>query len=217
VTGLRQKITPQIGGRCSLSVEAGLYKGKYPTRMEDCKDDLWAFAHPMRKGGLLPLYREMAVTLLCEEQNCHLWAQATVVRSDMTSSVPLLWVRPEGDVERIQRRRFVRVTCLLEAQAFCLDREDRSPLQGGWFVGKVFDISLGGMRLRFPRKAVFGREDELLVRLELDEPYWTVTKVMRRSDGNEGTSEAGLEFQALPRVVEKALLDFIRRQELLKR
>lgn len=212
----RQQV-PQIGGRCFLTVQAGLYKGKYPTRMEDVKDDLWAFAHPMRKGALLPLYREMAVTLLCEEQSCHLFAHATVVRSDMTGTVPLLWVRPEGNVERIQRRRFVRVPCLLDMMAFCLDFEEKNPLKGRWFAGKAADISLGGIRFRCSRSAVFGEEDELFLCLALSEPFWVVTKVIRRSDLPDDVCEAGLEFQALPRVVEKALLDFIRRQELQKR
>lgn len=212
----RQAVMPRIGGRCLLSVEAGLYKGRYPSRLEDGTEELWAVAHPMRKGALLPLYRDMSVTLLCEEPACHLFARATVIRSDVTVAVPLLWLRLEGDVERIQRRRFLRVPCLLDVQAFCLDMEERSPLQGCWFSGKLADISLGGTRLRFSEKVPFESEDELLLRLELEVPFWVVTKVVRRSDG-DGASEAGLEFQALPRVVEKALLDFIRRQELQKR
>ena len=213
----RQTAMPQLGGRCFLSVEAGLYKGRYPSRLEDSNSDLWAIAHPMRKGGLLPLYRDMAVTLLCEEATCHLYVRATVVRSDVTALVPLLWVRPEGEVERIQRRRFLRVPCLLDVQAFCLDLEERSPLEGHWFTGRLVDVSLGGTRFRFSEKVRLEEDQELLLRLELEDPFWVVTKVVRRSSSSDGVFEVGLEFQALPRVVEKALLDFIRRQELQKR
>jgi c-di-GMP-binding flagellar brake protein YcgR len=56
----------RIGSKVLLFNEAGLYKGTYPSRVEDVKGDLIGLSHPLLRGALLPVLRNVELKLKVE-------------------------------------------------------------------------------------------------------------------------------------------------------
>ena len=134
----------KVGARADIHIDAGLYKGHYPSRLEDIQGELLALSHPFLRGALLPIYKDMQFEVIFEDERSPVAVRASAVRSDLASPAPLLWVRPVGEPIRIQRRRFLRVPCLLKGAFFPLDVEARSPMRGEWRGGGGLRHSLGG-------------------------------------------------------------------------
>lgn len=203
----------RVGSKGDFRVDAGLYKGHYPTRVEDFREDVVVLAHPLFRGALLPVYRDMECELLVEEERAPLRVRVVVVRSDLRGAVPLLWVRPLGKPEKVQRRRFLRVGCFFELPLFPLDVEQRSPLEGQWLTAQAVDVSLGGLRFRLEHPMTLHGQDRFLLRLPLGQAEYPVSvKLMRVGRFGEAW-DVGAEFESLPRCAEKQLIDFIRVQE----
>jgi c-di-GMP-binding flagellar brake protein YcgR len=208
-----------IGARADVRIDAGLYKGHYPSRVEELAVDAVGLAHPMLRGVLLPIYRDMTFQLLVEAERVPLLMRATALRSDLRGVVPLLWGRVTGEIERIQRRRFLRVPWMREVFLFPLDLEVRSPLEGRWFPALALDLSLGGMRVRVQQNRGYEKGDRFLVRIPLfPGESWMVGKLMRLTvDAAVPGIDAGVEFESVTRQTEKVLLDLIRQQERVGR
>lgn len=205
----------KVGTRVDIRIDAGLYKGYYPSRLEDIEGELLALSHPFLHGALLPIYRDMQFEVLFKEGNSPLLVRASALRSDLSSRVPLLWVRPLGEVIHIQRRRFVRVPCFLKARFFPLDVEARSPMRGEWRECDVVDISLGGANLRMSEARGLRTEDRILLSLAIEgNSLMLVAKIVRLQEREDGLKEAAVEFESLFPLAERALIKFIRKQEL---
>ncbi|MCX7828437.1 MAG: flagellar brake protein [Thermanaerothrix sp.] len=213
-----EKIGLPVGAKGEFKVEDGLFKGTYPTRLEDQREDMLGLAHPMFKGALLPVYRDMECELVAEDNRSPVRVSCVVVRSDITGTVPMLWVKMFGPPERIQRRRYLRVPCLREFRLFPIEAEARSPLSGRWLKGTAVDMSLGGVRFRMDYPYRLSHGDRFLCMLPLgDRPFPGLIKVMRADKTSDGLWDCGGAFEAVPRWAEKYIIEFIRTQELNSR
>ncbi len=205
----------RVGARADIHIDAGLYKGHYPSRLEDIEGELLALSHPLLRGALLPVYRDMQFEVMFEDERSPILMRASAVRSDLASSVPLLWVRPIGELLRVQRRRFLRVPCLLKGAFFSLDVEARSPMRGEWRECDVLDISLGGAKLRSSDMRGLAAGDRVLLSLAIEgSPFMFVAKIVRLQESPDGLKEIAVEFESLFPLAETALIRFIRKQEL---
>ena len=115
-----------IGSRMELGIADGLYKGNYASRLEDLSSSgdglpLLGVAHPMFKGALLPMSRNLELTLRIEASGYFYQSEGQIVRHVINARIPLLWLALKGPLERTQRRMFVRVSCMIRAQAFLLE------------------------------------------------------------------------------------------------
>ncbi|MCF7935506.1 MAG: PilZ domain-containing protein [Synergistales bacterium] len=218
---LESKFLKRIKNKVTLEMQTGLFKGQYISDLEDIREGLLALAHPMYKGGLLRLYRGVTLEVTVEGDPTPLRVKAEVVRSDLSGNLPLLWVRPVGEVEKHQRRAFVRVPCLMKSRFYNLSREDEKPLSGSWKEGKVLDISLGGMRLQHKSHGktdgIFQKEEMGLFTLNIEEsPFLVLGRAMWVPQPNEeGMQDVGVAFTVVPVAVSKRLQQYIRQQELL--
>ncbi|ACZ19543.1 type IV pilus assembly PilZ [Thermanaerovibrio acidaminovorans DSM 6589] len=207
-----------VGAKAEFKVHDGLFKGTYASRVEDLRDGMVALAHPMFKGGLLPVYRDMECEVISEDSRSPMRGSCVVVRSDLSSPVPLLWVRISGPVERVQRRRYLRVSCVKEFRVFPLEVEHRSPLSGRWLRAVGVDLSLGGIRFRLAFPYRLSREDSFLGMLPFGEAgvpaVLRLTRVERTADG---LLDCGSSFESIPGWSEKYIIEFIRTQELNSR
>ena len=82
-----------IGSRMELGIADGLYKGNYASRLEDLSSSedgllLLGVAHPMFKGALLPMARNLELTLRIE-------ASGNFYQSEARSDPPFV-AGPEG-------------------------------------------------------------------------------------------------------------------------
>ena len=228
-----------IGSRMELGIADGLYKGNYASRLEDLSPSedglpLLGVAHPMFRGVLLPMARNLELTLRIEAVGCFYQGEAQIVRHVMNGRIPLLWLALEGPLERTQRRMFVRVPCRIKAQAYLLEVEPEGedtvgeegappppPPESCWFPVVLQDISLGGVGVAVHRtEASYLRERGryLLQVFIADSEFFLVchlVKVFSVSEG--GDIEAGMAYEGLPAFTEKLMGTFIRQQELSSR
>ena len=204
-----------IGSKVVINLTSGLYKGSYPSRIEDVKDNLVAVSHPLFKNALVPLYRDTILELVMYEKQPPTMIPMKVLRRSISGNVSLLWLVPAGDPVKIQRRRYARVQCNVDILFFPLSLEEMFPMVGRWEKASCVDISLGGMRLRTKMKDMgldVGHRVYLWVNLS-SENIFLISNIARIVD--EGVfREMGLQFEGYPRFVEKRLIRFIRDKEL---
>ncbi len=208
-----------IGAKATLSIDAGLYKGVYPSRIEDVKDGMIALSHPLMKGALLPVLRNVQLKLKVETDEGIFQAGAAVARGFSQGGIPLLWVTPVSDALRVQRRYFVRVPCLLKTGLFRLEGDRLQPDKEIWKEVTATDISLGGVgfSLFHPHNSHIHPQDRYLVNIALqDRSFFLTGKIVKKIETVEST-QYGISFDSIPGCVEKFLGNFIRQQELAGR
>lgn len=91
-----------IGSKVVINVTSGLYKGSYPSRIEDVKDNLVAVSHPLFKNALVPLYRDTILELMMYEKQPPTMIPMKVLRRSMSGNVSLLWLVPAGNPSRFK-------------------------------------------------------------------------------------------------------------------
>jgi len=204
-----------ISSKVVINVTSGLYKGSYPSRIEDVKDDLVAVSHPLFKNALVPLYKDTLLELVMYDKQPPTMIPMKVLRRGMSGNVSLLWLVPAGSPVKIQRRRYARVLCNVDLLFFPLSLEEAFPMVGRWERATCVDISLGGMRMRMKTKEMaldVGHRTYLRLNL-VSENIFLISDIVRLMDGGEFL-EMGLQFEGYPSFVEKRLIRFIRSKEL---
>jgi len=208
-----------IGSKVSLVIDAGLYKGTYPSRIEDVDEESIGLAHPMMRGALLPVHRSVQLKMSVEAGGALFFSLVSISKGLVRENLPLLWVTPVGEARKIQRRLFVRVPCLLKTGLFRLEGEDYRPEKEEWTYVNAKDISLGGIGFSVPREKapLFPERARFLVDLVLQgKKYLLVGKIVKIIPKSESL-ELGVAFEGMPVFAEKPLGSFIRQQELAGR
>lgn len=202
------------GIKGEIVINAGLYKGRYLSRVEDVRGDKVGFAHPLLKAAPLPAYRDMNFVFILEDTGALFEFPMAVRRMETKTGIPILWARLLGYPKRVQRRSFLRVSCLWDVEIFQLTNEQNAPMEEKWFGAQIIDISLGGYRFRVKNGVNFDDGDKVLVRFMLTgKEYFLIGRVSRIIPKKK-SREVGVELDSLPVVVEKRLFEFVRQQEI---
>ncbi|PIE54283.1 MAG: hypothetical protein CSA35_07020 [Dethiosulfovibrio peptidovorans] len=213
------KMSPDfIGSKVMVAVISGLYKGEYPSRLEDALDDIWKLAHPLLSGALVPFYKGVEVQLSVHVAGIVCHVTGIVMGTVRDGLVPLLLVRLVGDVERVQRRRFFRVPCALEVDINLL-KPPQEVLSSSWTKAVICDLSLGGVRLIVKDEALYARGDRVLLRFSVnDESLFLPAHILsKRRNSDQVDTSLGVGYDFLPGMVEKFLGKFIRKRDLALR
>ncbi len=208
-----------IGSKVSLVIDAGLYKGTYPSRVEDVDEEAIGLAHPMMRGALLPVHRNVQLKMSVEAGGALYFSVVSISKGLVRDTLPLLWVATVGEARKIQRRLFVRVPCLMKIGFFPLEGENYKPEKEEWVYVNAKDISLGGVGFTVPheKERFFPEKTRFLVEIVLQEKkYLLVGKLVKKMPKNE-LLELGMAFEGVPGFVEKPLGGYIRQQELAGR
>ena len=116
----RKQLESLIGSKMDLVITSGLYKGNYPSALQEIDNDMIGVADPTLKGAFLPALRGTELLMKIETAHCIYQAVATVTRSTLNTTIPLLWLKTVSSLEKVQRRMFVRVPTSIKADAFFL-------------------------------------------------------------------------------------------------
>ena len=214
------KLKPGLKGE--IVINAGIYKGRYATRIEDLREDgTVGLAHPLLKGALLPTYRDMNFLLSIEDGGALYVFDMCVRRLDTQTGLPILWATVLGEPERVQRRQFLRVSCLWEISIFHLDVEAKAPQSSRWLGARAIDISLGGCRFRLSGETAgdlrFESGERIFVRFDLaGREHFQLGRTSRITHAAR-VWEVGVVFDSVPLSVEKKLFEYIRQQEIMGR
>lgn len=221
----RSMLEALIGAKAELVISSGLYKGNYPSRIEELENGLVGVAHPMIRGALLPALRSTELLLKIEADNCFYQATTVALRSTVNVTIPLLWLKLGTVLEKVQRRMFVRVPSALKTEIFFLGfdadlTEGVSFPPKEWFPGKLSDISLGGVgiSIRDPDNIYCLEGGRYLLRLNIGgTSFFLVSKLVKVLKKVEGQAEVGMSYEGLAAFTEKTMGAYIRQQELMTR
>jgi c-di-GMP-binding flagellar brake protein YcgR len=211
----------EVGIKGEIVINAGIYKGRYASRVEDTKEEIVGLAHPLMGGALLPAYRDLNFDFVMEDGSALYVFPMSVRRVDMQSGLPIMWANLLDYPKRIQRRQFLRVSCFWNILVYHMGQEIAAPMSAKWLPARAIDISLGGYRFRISREEAgdlsFESDDRILVHFTLsDKPYilpGRATRIVRTPT----LWEVGIGFDSLSASMEKKLFEFIRQQEILWR
>jgi c-di-GMP-binding flagellar brake protein YcgR len=211
----------QPGKKGEISINAGIYKGRYPSLVEDIKTDAVGLAHPLMKGALLPAYRDMNFTFTLDDGAALYVFDMSVRRVETQPGPPILWANVNAYPKRLQRRQFLRISCFWNIKVFHLESEMKNPMSAAWLPAKAIDISLGGYRFvinrNLARDVNFEMGDRMFVRFDLASveqlQLGRISRIVRKKD----ILEIGVGFDALPVSTEKKLFEYIRQQEIMFR
>jgi c-di-GMP-binding flagellar brake protein YcgR len=211
----------EIGVKGEIVINAGIYKGRYASRVEDTKGDTVGLAHPLMGGALLPAYRDLNFNFIMEDASALYVFEMSVRRVDMQSGLPIMWANLLDYPKRIQRRQFLRVQCLWNVLIFHMGQELSEPMSAIWLSAKAIDISLGGYRFRLTNEEAkgitFESDDRVLVFFTLSDKQYMLQGRTTRIVHTREAWEVGVGFDALSSTMEKKLFEYIRQQEILWR
>ena len=211
----------QVGVKGDIVINAGVYKGRYQTWIEDIKDDAVGLIYPHIKDNLLPIYRDLQFEFIMEDSGALYVFEMFVNRVQLHGGNTILWARQAGYSKRIQRRQFLRVECFFDIMIFHLGYEARKPMSSKWHPAKAIDISLGGYRFKLSKAdaggLTFKTDDLILLLFTLSEQQYMLSGRGTRIVQTEDMWEVGVGFDSVPASVEKKLFGYIRKQEMLSR
>ena len=211
----------QVGVKGDIVINAGVYKGRYSTWVEDVKEESVGLAYPLVKGTLLPIYRDLEFEFIMEDGSALYVFDMSVKRVEMQGSFSILWARQLDYPRRIQRRGFLRVSCFWDIMIFHMGYETDNPMTSRWHPAKAIDISLGGYRFKVSKADVgdltFDSDDRILVLFTLAEQQYMMSGRGTRIVQTDKMWEVGVGFDSMPSSLEKKLFEFIRQQEMLTR
>jgi c-di-GMP-binding flagellar brake protein YcgR len=211
----------QVGVKGEIVINAGIYKGRYASRVEDMKGDIVGFAHPLMSGALLPAYRDLNFDFIMEDGSALYVFDMAVRRVDMQSGLPIMWAYHLDYPKRIQRRNFLRVSCLWNIMIYHVGRELKEPMSSKWLPAKAIDISLGGYRFKLTKgdagDLTFEPDDRILVVITLSDKQYLLSGRTTRIVKSGDSWEIGIGFDSLSSNMEKRLFEYIRQQEIMWR
>ena len=211
----------QVGLKGEIVINAGVYKGRYPTWIEEIKDKVAGFSYPIIKGALLPLYRDLEFEFIMEDSSALYIFEMSVRRVETRGNIAILWAEQLDYPRRIQRRGFLRVPCFWDILIFPLEYEKKKPMSSRWHPAKAIDISLGGYRFKLSKAEArglrFETNDRILILFTLLEKRYMLCGKGTRIEQTADAWEVGVGFDSLPSNLEKKLFEYIRQQEMLLR
>ena len=211
----------QIGVKGEIVINAGIYKGRYKSSVEDFKDEIVGFSHPFLGGGMLPVYRDLEFQFIMEDGSALYIFDMSVKRVERQGGFAIMWASRHDYPKRIQRREFLRVPCFWDIMVFHLGYEMSKPMFSKWHPAKAIDISLGGYRFKINKADIsdmtFETDDSILVLFTLSEKQYMLSGKGTRIIQTADLWEVGVVFDSMPASLEKKLFGFIRQQEMLMR
>ena len=218
-------LSKSIGNKVELFCRSGINKGTYPSSLMDLKDGFVGVAQPMHKGSWVQMSGLELILIIKSDGNM---IEAPIVSRGTTFEglIPILWVEIVGDVNRVQRRSFVRIPCRLEASCCFLEiysdtRETKpDPDSGsykGWVPIIVNNVSLGGIAATIKRgfDNNFYKKGRYLLAINFGGGLMFLNLLLRNISNNNHNEVAGaFAFGGLSVYQDKMIGNYVRQQEL---
>jgi len=209
----------QVGVKGEIVIGAGVYKGRYASRVEDIRGEIVGFAHPFIKGALMPAYKDLDFDFVMEDGGALYVFEMSVKKVERQGNFAIMWAYQLDYPRRIQRREFLRISCIWDIMIFHLGREMSEPMSSRWRPAKAMDISLGGYRFKLNKAEAggltFETDDKILMFFTLSDKQYILPGRGTRIIQTALSWEVGVGFDSLPSSMEKKLLEYIRQQEIL--
>ncbi|MCY6354020.1 flagellar brake protein [Clostridium sp. ZS2-4] len=183
----------------------------YTCDVQDVKDGHLAVSIPIRDNQYLPLQKGERIDVLYYEGTC-LYEFSSVVSARQRSNIPLLWIVIPKRVKKIQRRKYVRVSVLINVKwavipkEFLFNKENFSKLK--FFEGTAVDLSGGGLRLIIKHKVEMNT-DLIMVLPFNDSGMLVKGKVMRLDQDEMKNIICGINFVEVKASEQEKIIGYV--------
>lgn len=162
----------------------------YKSKIQDVEDDTISIYLPSAEGRYLPLeIGEETQIFYYGDRDKVFSFKCKVVKRGTQGNVRLLTMGKPYDIERIQRRNFVRVS-YIETVLYGVN-EDEEDIT--YKKATLLDLSGGGLRFKTSEK--LEKEELITLRLKYyDDVLYLKSKVVRRNMNDTGDYTYGVEF-----------------------
>ncbi|WMJ81351.1 flagellar brake domain-containing protein [Clostridium sp. MB40-C1] len=171
----------------------------YLCDIQDTKDNCIAISIPMKEREYLPLNKGERIDVYYYDDKCIYEFTTTVVGRER-KNIPLVWILSPERYKKIQRRKFVRISLLLDVkyavvkEGVSLSKDYLSELKFSKAI--ALDLSGGGMKLKTKEELKAG--EHLIIAISLDGKGMMVRgKVIRASKDDLKENINGVKFEQM--------------------
>lgn len=183
----------------------------YTCDVQDRKDGHLAVSIPIRDNQYLPLQKGERIDVLYYEGTC-IYEFTSMVSDRERSNIPLIWIVIPEKFKKIQRRKYVRVSVLLNGKfavipkEFLLNKDNFSKLK--FFEGTAVDLSGGGLRMITKHKIEM--DTNVLMALPFHDGGVLVKgKVMRVDQDEMKNIVCGINFMDLKASEQEKIIGYV--------
>lgn len=169
----RKKLIPGLA--VDVVVSEGDLAGQYKTHLDEVGEKILSIFAPVVQGELIPLREGTPVELIFWDEVAAYVIETTIIQR-IAVPVPLFVLELPDEINRVQRRNYVRVSAYYPLSFRYVNRQGLSnPIQG-----TMIDLSGGGMRFQTSEKVDKGAI--LLANLDLPSGIMQVSARVCRVD-----------------------------------
>lgn len=169
----RKKLIPGLA--VDVVVSEGDLAGQYKTHLDEVGEKILSIFAPVLQGELIPLREGTPVELIFWDEVAAYVIETTIIQR-IAVPVPLFVLELPDEINRVQRRNFVRVPAYYPLSFRYVNRQGLSnPIKG-----TMIDLSGGGMRFQTTEKVDKGAI--LLANLDLPSGIMQVSARVCRVD-----------------------------------
>lgn len=169
----RKKLFPGLA--VDIVVSEGDLAGQYKTHLDEVGEKILSIFAPMVQGELIPLREGTPVKLIFWDEVAAYAIETTIIQR-IAVPVPIFVLELPDEIDRVQRRNFVRVPAYYPVSFRYVNRQGLSdPIKG-----TMLDLSGGGMRFQTVEKV--DRGAILLANLDLPSGIMQVSARVCRVD-----------------------------------
>ncbi|MBW9154931.1 flagellar brake protein [Clostridium tagluense] len=183
----------------------------YNTNIQDLTEEYIAISIPMSGGQYVPLSRgDIIDVIYYEDENLYKFKSSVIGRK--IENIPILLVSKPLEIEKIQRRKYVRISLINTAKYKNLKNQSKiSPKtidESEYLKASIVDLSGGGMKVRVSEEIV--KNDFILVNLTVNnEDIHIVGQAKRIQKDDEGRFVCGLSFEFLDNLTRERIIKYI--------
>ncbi|MCB2297148.1 flagellar brake protein [Clostridium tagluense] len=183
----------------------------YNTNIQDLTEEYIAISIPMSGGQYVPLSRgDIIDVIYYEDENLYKFKSSVIGRK--IENIPILLVSKPLEIEKIQRRKYVRISLINTAKYKNLKNQSKiSPKtieEREYLKASIVDLSGGGMKVRVSEEIVMN--DFILVNLTVNnEDIHIVGQAKRIQKDDEGRFVCGLSFEFLDNLTRERIIKYI--------
>jgi c-di-GMP-binding flagellar brake protein YcgR len=197
-----------INQNIELVVKEGQFEGSYNSKVADITDDQIWIMSIYKREELIPLRKGVKVEVLYEGDTAF-YSLSTEITGRKKEPLPLLSIKVNDNIERIQRRRFFRVQINKQIKYISLKEQLDKETQPKFKETTVIDLSGGGLLMVL--KDDLKINDRLMFKLDIDELDKLIEgKIVRIKYNKDGYSKtAGIEFVDLDRKDRDTIISYL--------
>lgn len=166
---------------------------------------------PFSQGKIYAVQPNTKVDIIFSKENDMYMFRAEVIDRKIIEPIPMLWVKPESPIEKIERRSFFRMDCNLPVQIHVIDSTESNNKEETAF-DKCYtrDISGGGICILADTEYAVGTK--IKASIELERPVCFTGVVVRCTQIREKGKimyEAGIEYKQIENREREKIISYI--------